>query len=110
MIERRYSLVRVAAGDYLLPSNDRETLWRIYSYREDGSLEVERAGGGFRKVTGQFWAAARYKRSLEPTVLPDDALEWDNWETWEAGCATRAEAIEEALRAASRIAAASGRA
>ena len=40
---RKYALIKVAAGDYLCPSNDGETLWRFHTY-EDGrvaGLEVD---------------------------------------------------------------------
>lgn len=33
---RKYAMTRLAAGDYLLPSNDGRTLWRLERY-EDGA-------------------------------------------------------------------------
>ena len=43
MTERKYQMTRISAGDYLLPSNDGKTLWRICAYEEDGSAAVEEA-------------------------------------------------------------------
>lgn len=85
---RRFTLVHMSAGDYLLSSNDRRTLWRIYTYDEDGSLEG---------VKGRFWAAAR-----RPMPKPDEIVdleEWDEWEHYAAPLKTRLEAISYALRA-----------
>ena len=32
--ERKYALIKILAGDYLLPGNDAHTLWRIRRYQE----------------------------------------------------------------------------
>lgn len=94
--ERKYALTRVSAGDYLAPSNDGQTLWRIYSYVEDGSAEVSSDGKKWRKVTGTWWAAARYKQPLPSGgELPDDFLEWGNWDVWATGLRTKREALGE---------------
>lgn len=96
MTERRYALVKISSGDYLLPSNDANTLWRISSYLEDGSAEW--VGG--RKLRGTYWQTAKYRDPL-PTAggdMPADFLEWDRWETWETCIASRGKAIESTLR------------
>lgn len=50
-LERRFALVRVKAGDYLLASNDERGLYRIQAYDEDGSLESYSG----EKIRGRFW-------------------------------------------------------
>lgn len=85
MTERLYQMVRIRAGDYLLLSNDRRTLWRIYRYDEqDGA---------------SWWACARWDGTPEAALQADDLEHaWDRWETTEYYLKTRREAIEEALR------------
>jgi hypothetical protein len=94
MAERIYPLVRITAGDYLLPSNDGRELWRIYRYHEDGSLE----DGDGSRIRGDFWGAARYRYgSPEQAVHDEDLTEWNCWDIWVTLLRTRQEAIEEAL-------------
>jgi hypothetical protein len=40
-VERRYALRKIAAGDYLLLSNDRQTLWRLNRYQDGPSYGLE---------------------------------------------------------------------
>jgi len=95
-VERKYALIRLSKGDYLLPSNDGQTLWRIYTYGEDGSAEW----GNGKKIVGTFWGCAKYNRPLPsiPDPPPYDFIEWVDWEPWATTMATRQEAIREALR------------
>jgi hypothetical protein len=92
-IERHYTMVRVRAGDYLLPSNDGKTIWRIKAYDEDGSAEY----GDGTKVYGRFWGIWKYI-GRDATHL--DPYEWDRWAQWDSGYNTRAEAVQRALRVA----------
>jgi|SRR5579872_4380612 len=97
-MERKYVLTRVRKGDYLLPSNDLKTLWRIYSYEEEGSLIEELPGGEERPVLGTFWACSRRPMPDTNTLMDEDFL-YDGWEHWAGPLNTRTAAIEEALRA-----------
>lgn len=103
MTERVYTTTRLGAGDYLLPSNDAQTLWRLRSYLEDGSAEDYRG----RKLTGTFWHIFRWHGENFPT---DDELmaaltaEFDLgigsdefWGEISAGFRTRRAAMKEAL-------------
>lgn len=98
VVERKYALTRIKAGDYLLPSNDGATLFRLATYEEDGSAEyVTRPGAKARPLVGTFWAV--YRRPMPPLdQATADLLEWsDAWE-WIAGpLDTRQQAIDEAL-------------
>lgn len=93
MNERKYQMTRLRRGDYLLPSNDRRTLWRIYAYEEDGSLE--RSDG--TKVLGTFWACAR-RPMPQPGALIDVDEFLYTFGFWAGPFLTRRDAIDEALR------------
>lgn len=72
--ERLYSMRRVAAGDYLLPSNDLKVLWRIHSY-VDGKIHGLEVGYQART----FWRACwlpydEAAHLIETGELPDP---WD---------------------------------
>jgi hypothetical protein len=95
-VERRYQLTRISAGDYLLPSNDAQTLWRLRTYEEDGSLE--RNDG--RKVTGTFWATWRWDGGFpthDSLVAAFETDDWTRWQFWSGPFKTRGEAIRDAL-------------
>jgi len=101
MIERRYQMLRISEGDYLLPSNDATVLWRISRYHEDGSLyEYDPADRDYtrgRQVRGTFWMVSKWDRPLSDEALlrlDEDAInDWNQWHTWETLLPTRREAI-----------------
>jgi hypothetical protein len=86
-IERKYALTKIAAGDYLLPSNDGRTIWRLSSY-EDGIDQ------GLDHDLGTVWGVWKWTGDGR-TVDPDDP---GCWEMLEGTLSTRAEAITAALR------------
>ena len=101
-IERKWQMVRVRAGDYLLPSNSADSIWRIFSYREDGSAEM-----GGKPVVGTFWGTAYYSyrhRNLPSQEDLEDEylLDWERWVTTSQLLKTRQEAIDYALECAER--------
>ena len=89
-MERKFAMRRLKAGDYLLPSNDGRTIWRIATYHEDGS--AQRNDG--TAVTGTFWGVWRYVG--RGTVDPD---EWNDFDMFDGSLKSRAEAVETALSA-----------
>jgi hypothetical protein len=99
-VERKYVMVKLSAGDWLLVSNDGLTIWRLYAYLEDGSLESYDG----KPVKGRFWAAARRPLGAfdAEVAARGDYLAWDKWDTWAALLPTRAEAIAAALGAKPR--------
>lgn len=89
--ERKYALTRITAGDYLLPSNDRSTLWRIRRYTDGPSLGLE------IPKDREFWGCWAWKGPVDGGV----AIDPDAWERWEMVCDfcdTRQQAINDALR------------
>lgn len=98
-----YQMTRLEAGDYLLPSNDLTTLWRIYKYHEDGLAEWgPDENGDYHKIEGDFWAVAKWShtfaRALRAEQLEEALDDWSQWETRETLIPTRKAAIEAALR------------
>lgn len=100
---RKYALIRVEAGVYLLPSNDAQTLWRIHSYTEYGDGWWTLEDGSEKQIKGTFWNTARRPMPEQHEIDDEDFL-WDHdqWEEWSGVHATRREAIEETLRASGR--------
>jgi hypothetical protein len=93
-VERKYALTRIKAGDYILPSNDGKTLWRICKYRDGPSmgLDPEVFPRDFER-----WQLRRWHRPVHSGSLVD-IEDWDRWEHWDESYDTRQEAIDAALR------------
>lgn len=93
---RVWQLQKVDAGDWLLLSNDKVTLWRFRLVEErDGT--VERGDGS--TVHGDFWTVLRFRH--EPArLMPDDFDHpWDPdvWEVVAEMLPRRQDAIDAAL-------------
>lgn len=87
-------MTKVARGDYLLPSNDGATLWRIYSYTDGPSCGLDPE---VFPMDFTAWALRRWTGS-GGLQAPVDIEDWDRWEEVAVGLKTRAAAIAEALR------------
>ena len=88
--KRIYKMTRLGKGDWLLPSNDAQTLWRICSYEEDGSADI----------TGTFWNLWRWDGGFPTIDSLAGALEmndWTMWELWDSGYRRRADVVNAAL-------------
>ena len=102
-IERKYQMVRIGSGDYMLMSNSGLSLWRLRRYRETGMVEYDNG----TKLVGDFWSCARYEyrgRSLPNGTdqMIDVIHDRERWVTTADTLKTRQEAIDEALAAAER--------
>ena len=86
-IERKYVLTKIAAGDYLLPSNDGKTIWRIMRYEDGPSYSLD------WPKDRMVWGAWSWRGDLD-RVDPDA---WDMWACGSQWCDTRQQAIDEAL-------------
>lgn len=93
MTERKYVLTKLGKGDYLLPSNDKETIWRIGTYEDGPTYGLDWP----RDLT--LWALWRWRAEEADVALALDT--WESWDRAEDGFKTRAEAIDAAMRAAS---------
>lgn len=98
--ERKHSLTRIAKGDYLLPSNDGKTLWRITTYEDGPSHGLD---DWPRDRT--FWGAWRYIGRIDwhgdmgLDAWEELAGDWNDWSgPWDSYLETRREAIESALK------------
>lgn len=98
LTERKYAMTRVRAGSYLLPSNDGETLWHIYSF-EDG-----RSYGLMDEPDRTWWACARFNGTFEEasvSVMRDlrdlDYIDSKNWIEMASYMVTLRQAIRAAL-------------
>ncbi len=93
-VQRKYALMKVRAGDYLLPDNDGKTIWRLARYEDGPSF-------GWRDIPRDefFWGVWRWDGSGAPEVEG-----WLNWACCAIGLATRAEAIQHALSWKERLA------
>lgn len=90
--QRKYALTKIQSGDYILPGNDGQTLYRLTTY-EDGPSH----GLVDWPRDRTFWGVWRYTRR----VSEGGSLDVDNWDDWEmvgTYCETRKDAIDEALR------------
>jgi hypothetical protein len=88
-IRRKYALTKIACGDYLLPSNDGQTIWRLCTYEDGPSHGLEEWP---RDVT--LWGVWKWTGAGD-AVDPGD---WGQWDMWEGTLQTRAEAIHAALK------------
>jgi hypothetical protein len=98
---RHYKLTRLRAGEYLVPSNDAQTLWRISSYEEDGSASSTDSEGREHVLRGMFWQTWKWNGTIEQAqALAERAVEEfeflydERWHVWSHLHATRQEALE----------------
>lgn len=89
--ERKYALTKLAAGDYLLPSNDAKTIWRIREYTD---LIPAKDGHGDEEI--DYWGLWRWIGRGTQVDLYHENDDWDFYD----GCYTRR---HEAIRAALRV-------
>lgn len=95
MAERRFALRRIGAGDYLLPSNDGRTLWRLQRYEDGPSYGLD---DWSRDRT--FWRTLRWPESISRGTKLDqfDISNLGRWREVADLLSTRRAAIEIALR------------
>ena len=94
-VERRFALRKLRAGDWLLPSNDGKTLYRLIAVTEGPSSGID-AWRRDRTV----WEVWRWPRPLPVRDVRTDSM--DGWQEVEIMLRTRREAIARALRGGAR--------
>lgn len=92
-VERKYVLTKIAAGDWLLPSNDAQRIYRLRKYTDGPSfgLDPEISPRDF-----EVWRVSKWDQpiAMAGEISVDDE---DRWEHVFDGARTRAEAIQAAL-------------
>ena len=99
---RKYALTKITAGDYLLPSNDAATIWRIQRYEDGPTYGLDR---DIFPRDEEFWAVYKWTGRGLPATR-DDLEDWNLWEQHANGLDTRREAIDEAMRLGKEVASA----
>lgn len=96
-MDRKYQMTRLRKGDYLLPSNDGGTLWRLATYEEDGGAENWQG----RTITGTYWALWKWDGGFptgDQLAASIEANDWTRWQFWAGPLSSRQSAIVEALQ------------
>lgn len=91
--QRKFVLTKLAAGDYLLPSNGGKTLWRINLYVEGPSTGIDEW-----ERDRDVWGLWHWDKAVVPGSFVDTE-DWSRWHFHSGPHMKRAEAIEEALKA-----------
>lgn len=91
-IERKYAFTRLAQGDYLFPSNDGRTLWRVRRYVEGPSAGLDWPRD--KMVWGVWKWLERIDLKGSSYIDPDDDSRWEFTEGFHD---TRKESIARAL-------------
>lgn len=89
---RKYALTKIESGDYLLPSNDALTVWRIRKYIEGPSTGLD------WPKDREVWGLWRWDMPATNSEVYIDIEDWARWQHWDGHFDTRAEAIDGALR------------
>jgi hypothetical protein len=104
--QRKYAATRIKAGDYLVPSNDATRIWRFTSYEDTGArIEMRSKTAGVLLINPPArtrWQAHRYRLTVKQLdalgeELPNDFLDFDNWEYDSGDYPTRAAAMKAVL-------------
>jgi hypothetical protein len=87
-VERKYALTKIGEGDWLLPSNNAEIIWRIHRPRLTGQTHAWQLHTipvlSFQRILDRNW---------------EDPREWAHWDYDSGGYRTRREAIDAAMGA-----------
>lgn len=101
--ERRYALIKIGAGDYLLPSNDGKTLWRIRRYLDGPSWGLDQLRNDRWFWCVNKWTGGEPGDDVGELYVDSVSVEGpngsDEWECWSASHDTRREAIDDAMLA-----------
>lgn len=92
MSERKYALMKLAPGDWLLPSNDHKTLWRIATYTDGPSTGMDHM-----PRDKEFWGVWKWVGRAE---FPRDEIDLEFGDSWAMKSdwhETRREAVDAAL-------------
>lgn len=94
MPDRKYAMTKIGKGDYLLPSNDGKTIWRIRRYTDGPS------GGLDWDADRDLWGIWRWLGSSLTAFNGACVDDWSQWDFMEGFHDTRKEAVDAALKLA----------
>lgn len=98
--QRVWQMRRLGPGDYALPSNDQQVMWRVQKYEErDGTLTRGDTG---RVINGDFWRLLRWVHPVY-AIAYEDIDEPGNWQEVARMMKTRQEAIDCAMALDERL-------
>jgi hypothetical protein len=87
---RIYAMAMMEPGDWVFPSNDRETMWRVTRY-DDPEFDGQRQGWQVHRIPFADLQAMLDKAWETP-------LDWSHWEYFAGGFRTKKEAADYAAR------------
>jgi hypothetical protein len=90
-VERKYALSRIAAGDYVFPSNDGNTIWRVSRYTEGPSSGLDHL-----PRDRDYWGLWKWHEPVSTGGFIDTGS-FERWDLVDSLYDTRAEAINAAL-------------
>lgn len=90
--ERRYAMTRIGPGDYLLPSNDTQTIWRLWRYTDGPSFGLDDWSRD-----RELWSLWRWTGATGPGSFIDTSVDSTRWEEVATMLPTRRKAIDIAL-------------
>lgn len=75
---RKYQRIRLGAGDWLLPSNDGATMYRLLHYVEEGDVERwDEKRQAWRPLRGRWWRALEIPMATLREHTRSGAEPWD---------------------------------
>lgn len=96
--QRKYAMTKgLGPGDWLLPSNDASTLFRLSRYEDGPSYGLDPEVFPCDFTAWQVWRWLR-NFSEEPPSTLEDLEDWDRWDLLEQGLKSRDAAIQAALK------------
>lgn len=83
---RKYAMTMIGPGDWLLPSNDAEMIWRISRY-DDPEMTGQTTGWQLHNMP-----LLSFQRLLDRNW--EDPTDWAHWDYDSGGYRTRSEAVD----------------
>jgi hypothetical protein len=103
--QRKYALIKIKAGDYVFPSNDKRTVIRVKQYIQmHEHFDLDK---GYVTESRTEWEICTKRLFLLSESLGEDVpdsfqfgADWleEGWETWDTGFSSRKAALASAAK------------